>query len=49
MHENGEGGRREIVCLALADGTLAALYTTQPDILEGGLREELQRLGQVVG
>ena len=48
MHENGEGGRREIVCLALADGTLAALYTPQPDILEAGLRQELQRLGQVV-
>ena len=44
--ENVGGGRREIVCLALADGTLAELYTAQLDILETGLRERLQRLGQ---
>ncbi len=41
-------GQREIVSLALADGTLAALYTARPDLLEAGLRERLQRLGQPV-
>lgn len=46
--ENASGGRRETLCLALADGTLAALYTDQPDVLEASLRERLQRLGQAV-
>ncbi len=46
--ENVSGGRREILCLALADGTLAALYTAQPDVLEASLRETLERLGQAV-
>jgi gas vesicle protein GvpA/GvpJ/GvpM family len=47
-HESVGGGQREIICLALADGTLAALYTPQPGSLEAGLREEFRRLGQTV-
>lgn len=47
-HENISGGRRETLCLALADGTLAALYTGQPDLVEASLKETLQRLGQEV-
>ena len=40
--------KREIVCLALADGKFAALYTPQPDQLEASLRARLHRLGQPV-
>jgi Gas vesicle protein len=47
-HEDAHGGRREIVCLALADGALAAIYTARPETLEASLRERLQRLGQAV-
>ncbi len=46
--ETAAGARRELVCLALADGTLTAVYTEQPDVLEASLRERLQRLGQSV-
>lgn len=48
MVENLGRGQREIVSLALADGTVAALYTAQPDILAAHLRERIQRLGQAV-
>ena len=37
--ENIGPGQREIVSLALADGTVAAIYTAQPDLLEERLRE----------
>lgn len=47
-HENLGPGRREIVSLALADGTVAGLYTAKPDLLEAHLREGIQRLGQTV-
>jgi hypothetical protein len=46
--DNVGRGQREIVSLALADGTVAALYTAQPDILEARLRERIQQLGQPV-
>lgn len=46
--ENIGRGQREIVSLALTDGTVAAIYTTQPDILEARLRERIQPLGQAV-
>jgi Gas vesicle protein len=42
------GSDREIVSLALSDGALATLYTAQPGLLEAGLRERFQRLGQAV-
>jgi len=42
------GGHHEVVCLALGDGTLAALYTPEADLLEACLRERLQRLGRTV-
>lgn len=46
--QNLGGGRREALCLALADGTLASVYTAQLDILEVSLREALRRLGREV-
>ncbi len=46
--ENIAGGRRDITCLALADGTLAALYTAEADVLEAWLADRLQRLGRTV-
>jgi Gas vesicle protein len=48
VHENLGPGRREIVSLALADGTVAGLYAAEPDVLEAHLREGIQRLGQAV-
>lgn len=45
VHRSLGGAEREIVSLALADGTLATFYTAQPGLLEAGLRERLQRLG----
>ena len=48
VHKSAGGSGREIVSLALADGSLATLYTSQPDLLEAGLRERFQRLGQAV-
>lgn len=48
MHRSLGGAEREIVSLALDDGTLAMFYTSQPGLLEAGLRERLQRLGQPV-
>lgn len=47
-HETALGARRELVCLALADGTVTAVYSEQPDVLEASLREGLDRLGQRV-
>jgi Gas vesicle protein len=46
--DNIGGAKREIVCLALADGTFAALYTPQPDQVEASLRARLHRLGQPI-
>ncbi len=46
--ENVGQGQREIVSLALADGTVAAIYTAQPALLEERLRERIQPLGQAV-
>ena len=37
-----------MTCLALADGTLAALYTAEADVLETWLADRLQRLGRSV-
>ncbi len=48
FESNAGGGGREIVCLALADGRLEAIYTPQPDQLEASLRARLHRLGQPV-
>ena len=48
QRENIAGGRRDITCLALEDGTLAALYTAEPDVLEAFLADRLQRLGRTV-
>jgi hypothetical protein len=45
---NAGGGGREVVCLALADGRLEALYTPEPDQLEASLRARLHRLGQPI-
>jgi hypothetical protein len=42
------GGRRDVLCLALEDGTLAALYTPEADVLEACLKERFQRLGRTV-
>lgn len=42
------GGDRDVICLALEDGTLAALYTAQTDVLEACLAERLARLGRTV-
>jgi hypothetical protein len=41
--ENVAGGRGDVTCLALEDGTLAALYTAEADVLEARLRERLGR------
>ena len=46
--ENIAGGGRDMTCLALADGTLAALYTAEAEILEAWLADRLQRLGRTV-
>ncbi len=46
--ENIAGGRRDITCLALEDGTLASLYTAEADVLEAYLADRLQRLGRTV-
>ena len=46
--ENIAGGGRDMTCLALADGTLAALYTAEADVLETWLTDRLQRLGRTV-
>ena len=46
--ENIAGGGRDMTCLALADGTLAALYTAEADVLEAWLADRLQRLGRTV-
>jgi Gas vesicle protein len=43
-----DGGGRDVICLALEDGTLAALYTAQADVLEACLAERLGRLGRAV-
>jgi hypothetical protein len=48
MHENVGRGQREILSLALADGTVAALYTAEPDILEARLREGIRQLGHAI-
>ena len=48
VHENLGAGRREIVSLALADGTMAGIYAAKPDLLEARLREGIRRLGQAV-
>ena len=48
VHENLGRRRREIVSLALADGTVAVLYAAKPEVLEARLREGIQRLGQAV-
>ena len=37
--ENVGGGYRDVTCLALEDGTLAALYTAEADVLEACLTE----------
>lgn len=46
--ENAAGGRIDVICLALEDGTLAALHTAQADVLEACLTERLRRLGCTV-
>lgn len=46
--ENIAGGGRDMTCLALADGTLAALYTAEADVLAAWLADRLQRLGRTV-
>ena len=46
--ENIAGAGRDLTCLALADGTLAALYTAEADVLEAWLADRLQRLGRTV-
>lgn len=48
MTENAGAGLKEIIHIALGDGTLAALYTPQPDILQAGLRERCQDLGHAI-
>jgi hypothetical protein len=48
QRENIAGGRRDITCLALEDGTLAALYTAEADVLEAWLTDRLRRLGRTV-
>ncbi len=45
---NAGGGQRQLISLALADGTLAAIYPAQPDVLADALRERLRSLGQAV-
>lgn len=39
-------GHREVVCLALEDGTLASLYTPEADLFETCLRDQLALLGR---
>lgn len=46
--ENVAGGRGDITCLALEDGTLAALYTAETDVLEACLTGRLHGLGRTV-
>ena len=46
--ENIAGGGRDMTCLALEDGTLAALYTAEADVLAAWLADRLQRLGRTV-
>ena len=41
--ENAAGDRRDVTCLALEDGTLAALYTGEADVLEARLKGRLGR------
>ena len=48
QRENVAGGRRDVICLALEDGTLATLYTAEADVLAACLSERLQRLGRTV-
>jgi hypothetical protein len=48
QRENVAGASRDITCLALDDGTLAALYAAEADVLEACLRERFQRLGRTV-
>ena len=48
QRENIAGGRRDMTCLALEDGTLAALYTAEVDVLEAWLTDRLERLGRTV-
>ena len=48
QRENVAGGGRDITCLALEDGTLAALYAAEADVLDACLRERFQRLGRTV-
>jgi hypothetical protein len=48
MTENAGAGPKEIIHVALGDGTLAALYTPQPDIVQAGLRERCQDLGHAI-
>jgi Gas vesicle protein len=46
--ENMAGSRRDVTCLALEDGTLAALYTAEADVLAARLSEQFGRLGRTV-
>jgi len=48
LHRSVGRDQREIVALALADGTVTALYTAAPDTLEARLKELIQRLGRAV-
>jgi hypothetical protein len=48
QRENIAGERRDITCLALEGGTLAALYTAEADVLAAWLTGRLQRLGRTV-
>jgi len=43
---NIAGGHGDITCLALTDGTLAALYTAEADVLTAWLTERLRELGR---
>jgi Gas vesicle protein len=48
LPRDGAAGGREVICLALQDGTLAALYSGQADSLEASLAERLGGPGRTV-